>query len=471
MSLISKEHLSLTLKTIKNLLSKKADKSELQLNKIELQKELQEEISKVSENMAQADWNETDESSKAYILNKPDVALQSDLEVVTGNLETVVNGKMDTTNPVGAGSFSMNRLEGSIVGDYSSAMGHGTVAAHLSESALGQFNTYDVGGNYAISNGVDSSGLFKLNDSVAYSSTYSFDDLTGKFTLGSTTTRKYSYLPTNVYYIQGTSTSGDYVNLVTSNNYYSSTYRTIGYTRYSAIEAKSSKGEYLHVVGNGSSDDTRSNAHTLDWDGNAWFAGDVYVGSTSGTNKDDGSLKLATVKEVESCLENVTKEVETYLKNIASPRPYFMLVDDVTSYEYIVCVRNGNLISMCKTVSIAVTAMPTTTEYIKGEPFNPAGMIVTATRQDGSTSEISDYTYDNLVTVNNCSAFEIQYSECGETYTTTIALYVTDTASSLSDFVYTIEENGTYTLTGWNGTLNGVVSNECIIPDSAKINL
>ena len=46
------------------------------------------------------------------------------------------------------------------------------------------------------------------------------------------------------------------------------------------------------VVGNGTSDTDRSNAHTLDWDGNAWFAGDVYVGSTSGTNKDEGSRKL-----------------------------------------------------------------------------------------------------------------------------------------------------------------------------------
>lgn len=51
---------------------------------------------------------------------------------------------------------------------------------------------------------------------------------------------------------------------------------------------------YAHIVGNGSSINSRSNAHTLDWEGNAWFAGDVYVGSTSGTNKDDGSKKLAT---------------------------------------------------------------------------------------------------------------------------------------------------------------------------------
>ena len=49
-----------------------------------------------------------------------------------------------------------------------------------------------------------------------------------------------------------------------------------------------------HIVGNGSISN-KSNAHTLDWSGNAWFAGDIYTGSTSGTNKDDGSVKLPVV--------------------------------------------------------------------------------------------------------------------------------------------------------------------------------
>lgn len=53
-----------------------------------------------------------------------------------------------------------------------------------------------------------------------------------------------------------------------------------------------------HIVGNGTEENARSNAHTLDWEGNAWFAGDVYVGSTSGTNKDEGSKKLATEEQV-----------------------------------------------------------------------------------------------------------------------------------------------------------------------------
>lgn len=41
-----------------------------------------------------------------------------------------------------------------------------------------------------------------------------------------------------------------------------------------------SDSDYAHIVGNGSSS-TRSNAHTLDWSGNAWFAGDIYVGGAN----------------------------------------------------------------------------------------------------------------------------------------------------------------------------------------------
>ena len=73
--------------------------------------------------------------------------------------------------------------------------------------------------------------------------------------------------------------------------------------------AANARGNYAHIVGNGTSDSARSNAHTLDWSGNAWFAGDVYVGSTSGTNKDEGSQKLVNSYEVLSAIEDAS---ETY---------------------------------------------------------------------------------------------------------------------------------------------------------------
>jgi hypothetical protein len=54
------------------------------------------------------------------------------------------------------------------------------------------------------------------------------------------------------------------------------------------------ENKYAHIVGNGEDSNNRSNAHTLDWDGNAWYAGDVYVG---GSGQDDGE-RLAKMSDL-----------------------------------------------------------------------------------------------------------------------------------------------------------------------------
>lgn len=53
-------------------------------------------------------------------------------------------------------------------------------------------------------------------------------------------------------------------------------------------------GQYAHIVGNGTADDARSNAHTLDWNGLAWFAGGLKVG---GAGQDDENAKEVALKE------------------------------------------------------------------------------------------------------------------------------------------------------------------------------
>jgi glycerophosphoryl diester phosphodiesterase len=61
------------------------------------------------------------------------------------------------------------------------------------------------------------------------------------------------------------------------------------------------EGRYAHIVGNGEYAQNRkkdSNAHTLDWDGNAWFAGDVFVGGTS----QDDAQKLVTEESVNDAI-------------------------------------------------------------------------------------------------------------------------------------------------------------------------
>lgn len=211
---------------------------------------------------------------------------------------------------------------------------------------------------------------------------------------------------------------------------------------------------YAHIVGNGISDTSRSNAHTIDWDGNAWFAGDVYVGSTSGTNKDDGSKKLITAEELNAVKDGI------------------VLRDAVNGYNYIAQMKNGNLITFCECDHIEITAMPTKTEYVQGEAFDPSGMIIISVAKDGSIRPIENYTCTEYVMSNN---IKIQYVEINSVYTITVDIPLTitpfDAATALIDFEYTTNDNGTYTITAWKETLNGEPSTEMFIPDNHLINI
>ena len=62
------------------------------------------------------------------------------------------------------------------------------------------------------------------------------------------------------------------------------------------VNDNNKRGKYAHIVGNGSSHTSRSNAHTLDWEGNAWFQGDVYLGGTG--QDDENAVRLAKVSEI-----------------------------------------------------------------------------------------------------------------------------------------------------------------------------
>lgn len=65
------------------------------------------------------------------------------------------------------------------------------------------------------------------------------------------------------------------------------------------LNIEDTENKYAHIVGNGDIDlGTRSNAHTIDWQGNGWFAGTIKVG---GTGQDDENAKeLATKEYVDS---------------------------------------------------------------------------------------------------------------------------------------------------------------------------
>lgn len=146
-------------------------------------------------------------------------------------------------------------------------------------------------------------GIMKKNDTVSVTDStkyaynnFTFNNETGQFTVHGPIKCDYDAIPSSKYILRG-----EYVYLILSIAKKLSSYVIYNAIRYAPALAINITGDYVQIVGNGESDTERSNAYTLDWKGNAWFSGDVYVGSTSGTNKDNGSVRLATVEDLLFC--------------------------------------------------------------------------------------------------------------------------------------------------------------------------
>lgn len=88
---------------------------------------------------------------------------------------------------------------------------------------------------------------------------------------------------------------------------------TIASGDYQHVQGKfnieDTENKYAHIVGNGDPSTGRANAHTLDWQGNAWFAGKIKLG---GTGQDDPNAK-ELVAGVPSYTFSVTTYEETVL--------------------------------------------------------------------------------------------------------------------------------------------------------------
>ena len=88
--------------------------------------------------------------------------------------------------------------------------------------------------------------------------------------------------------------------------------------------------------------------------------------------------------------------------------------------KYTITVKAKPPVAQKTLESIKVTTAPTRTTYTEGEKFDKAGMKVTATYSDGTTKEITDYTYTpagELKTTDK--VITVSYTENGVTKTAT----------------------------------------------------
>lgn len=146
------------------------------------------------------------------------------------------------------------------------------------------------------------------------------------------------------------------------------------------------------------------------------------------------------------------------------------LIDQENGFDYIVEMRNGNLVSSLRPFELMVTTSPIKTSYIEGEYFDPTDMIVAAVYDNGASKEITDYQYqtDHLITdiveiTITANILETEYNT-----TTSISVTTLDPTTYLADYTYTDNGDGTYTVTGWADTTR---TDELIIPNNYFVRL
>ena len=232
-------------------------------------------------------------------------SVANDVQTVANNVQIVannVNKKMNATNPVGTGSFSMNRKAGTTVGRNSHTEGFNTTASGEDSHAEGIGATASGDVSHAEGYGTKSSGQ----------SSHAEGDNTTAYGENSHAEGYYTIANGRNSHAEGFFTTANKINSHAEGN------RTVASGKAQHVEGvaniEDTEDKYIHIAGNGVDSSNRSNAHTLDWSGNAWFQGDVYVSSTSGINKDEGSKKLVTEDYVSEAIETLRESLD----NLAS---------------------------------------------------------------------------------------------------------------------------------------------------------
>lgn len=260
----------------------------------------------------QSDWNQSDETAPDFIKNKPEKGGGGGVgQQIEGGGEIFNIGQGDDNTASGVASHA----EGSktkATGDYSHAEGYNNEAtkngAHV-EGAHCRARR-----EYAHAEGRNTTASGEASHAEGYL-TYATGENAHAEGQGTTASGKYSHTEG-----QETTASANYAH---AEGYHSIASGTCthaeGCWTLASSMCQHTQGKYniedgdnvySHIVGNGTSDSERSNAHTLDWSGNAWYAGTVegtamiVKSSTEGSTKrfkitvdDSGTISAAEITE------------------------------------------------------------------------------------------------------------------------------------------------------------------------------
>ena len=221
-----------------------------------------------------------------------------------------LDGYANKNNPVFTGSISLGRKEGTTVGGNSFAVGEDVEASGYQSHVEGNNTTASGTSSHAEGSYTTASGTFSHAEGN-YSRASS--DWTHAEGYSTTASGKYSHAEGNSTTASGESshTEGSY-SKASSDWSHAEGYNTKASSQYQHVQGKynieDTANKYAHIVGNGTTNINRSNAHTLDWKGNAWYAGKLSQEGTPTENKD-----LVTKKYVDDMVGNIQNTLNTII--------------------------------------------------------------------------------------------------------------------------------------------------------------
>ena len=168
--------------------------------------------------------------------------------------EQDISGLAPKASPVFTGSISLGRKANTTVGANSIAIGTTVIASGNQSQAMGSLTTASGTQSHAEGNNTTASAAYSHAEGD-----------------GTTASGKNSHA-------EGDGTTANH-----KSQHASGEYNVLDSSSNGVVE----RGNYVEIIGNGTADNTRSNARTLDWNGNERLKGDIYVGcnadSTGGT--------------------------------------------------------------------------------------------------------------------------------------------------------------------------------------------
>lgn len=196
---------------------------------------------------------------------------------------------------------------------------------------------------------------------------------------------------------------------------------TIASSMYQHVQGKNNiedaEGKYAHIVGNGEDFNNRANAHTLDWKGNAWYAGKLSQEGVPTEDKD-----LVTKKYVDDSRDNLVSNI--YGNNIYN---FQITEDEFNSLCNLLYNGGNNKIALNSISSDTLNAIIYGDAWYNAISFNKkiilkvnstgSGGLVLYTKDESTDGHVNylllslKSNESNIVTISYTSFIEYNYND------------------------------------------------------------